>query len=121
MRIGIFLAAIALATGVSCSRDVNEIKRKYVERGDKYFVAGKYRQASILYRSALRKDARFAEAYYRLGLAELKLGRTTDAVAPLRRAVELLPAGAERNDAQARLADIYLFYLEGIPRDTNIS
>jgi tetratricopeptide (TPR) repeat protein len=121
MRIGIFLAATALVTGVSCSRDVNETKTKYVQIGNKYFAAGKYRQASILYRSALRKDAKFAEAYYRLALAELQLGRTTDAVAPLRRAAELLPAGTERNDAQSRLADIYLFYLEGIPKDTNIS
>ena len=120
MRIGIFLAAVALSTIVSCSRDVNQIKRKYVQGGDKYFAAGKYRQASILYRSALRKDARFAEAYHRLALAELKLGRTTEAVAPLRRAVELLPAGPERRDAESRLADIYVFYLEGIPKDPYI-
>ena len=121
LRIGIFVAATALVTGVSCGRDVNEIKRKYVQVGDKYFAAGKYRQASILYRSALRKDAKFADAYYRLALAELKLGGTADAVAPLRRAAELLPAGTERNDAQSRLADLYLFYLEGIPKDANIS
>jgi Flp pilus assembly protein TadD len=120
MRIGIFFAAIALVTGVSCSRDVNEVKRKYVQVGDKYFAAGKYPQASILYRSALRKDQKFADAYYRLALSELKLGRTADAVAPLRRAAELLPAGFERSDAQSRLADIYLFYLEGIPKDIHV-
>ena len=85
MQIRIFLAAIALVTGISCSRDVNEIKRKYVQVGNKYFAAGKYVQASILYRSALRKDAKFAEAYYRWALAELNLGRTADAAGPLRR------------------------------------
>jgi tetratricopeptide (TPR) repeat protein len=120
VRIGVSLAAVALATIVSCSRDVNQIKRKYVQGGDKYFAAGKYRQASILYRSALRKDAKFAEAYHRLALAELKLGRTTEALGSLRRAVELLPPGPERRDAQSRLADIYIFYLEGIPKDTHI-
>src|SRR5260370_22553593 len=120
MQIGIFFVAIALVTGVSCSRDVNEVKRKYVQVGDKYFAAGKYPQASILYRSALRKDQRFAEAYYRLAVSELKLGRTADSVAPLPRAAELLPAGIERSDAQSRLADVYFFYLEGIPKDNHL-
>src|SRR5262245_6603026 len=121
MRIAIVFTALALVTSASCSRDVNEIKRKYVQVGDRYFAAGKYPQASILYRSALRKDQKFAEAYYRLALSEFKLGRTGDAVGPLRRAAELLPAGTERNDARSRLADIYLFYLEGVPKDTNIT
>src|SRR5215510_5145 len=111
MRIEAVLIITALASAVSCHRDLNELKRKYVQTGNKYFAAGKYREASILYRSAIRRDARFAEAYYRWALAEIKLNRTTEAVAPLRRAIELLPDGPESRDAKTKLTDIYIFFL----------
>src|SRR5436305_11296929 len=83
MRIGTVLAIAALLTATACRHDPNELKRKYVQTGNKYFATGKYREASILYRSAIRRDARFAEAYYRWALAEIKLNQTTGAVAPL--------------------------------------
>jgi tetratricopeptide (TPR) repeat protein len=120
MRVGTVFAIVALASAISCHRDPNELKRKYVQTGNKYFAAGKYREASILYRSAVRRDARFAEAYYRWALAEIRLDQTSAAVAPLRRAIELLPDGPESFDAKARLANIYVYYLEGVPRDNNI-
>jgi tetratricopeptide (TPR) repeat protein len=120
MRLGLFLVIAALATMISCSRDPNEIKKKYVQTGNKYFSAGKYRQASILYQSAIRKDAKFGEAYYRWALAEIMLDKLAEAVPPLRRAVELLPPGLESRDAKSRLADIYIYYLEGAAKDKNI-
>ena len=120
MRLAPLLAIAALATTISCSRDPEEIKKKYIQAGNKYFTAGKYRQAAILYRSALRKDAKFAEAYYRWALAEIMLDELSEAVPPLRRAVELLPPGPESRDAKSRLADIYVYYLEGAPRDKNV-
>src|SRR5436309_1069203 len=102
MRIARLFATATLAIAVSCNRNPNQIKRKYVEAGNKYFAAGKYRQASILYRSAIKRDARFAEAYYRWALAELKLDQVGGAVRPLRRAIELLPAGPESRDAKSK-------------------
>ena len=51
----------ALALLAACSRDPNVVKRKFVESGNKYFQSGKYREASIMYRTALRKDPRFQE------------------------------------------------------------
>src|SRR4051794_37076332 len=104
MRLRSLLAAVTLALSISCSRDVNNIKKKYVQTGNKYFALGKYQQAAILYRSAIRKDAKFGEAYYRWALAEVMLNQLSGAVLPLRRAVELLPPGPERNDARSRLA-----------------
>lgn len=88
-----------------CWRDPETVKRRYVANGDKYFAQGKYKEASLMYRSALRKDAKFGEAYSKLGEAELRRGEIRGAIGALRRAVELMPN--DENPA-GRLADIYL-------------
>ncbi|HSB15346.1 MAG TPA: tetratricopeptide repeat protein [Bryobacteraceae bacterium] len=106
-----FLILLLLVGATSCSRDPEVVKRKYVENGNRYFDRGKYKEASIMYRSALKKDLRYGEAYYRLGLVQLKLNQPMAAVASLRRAVELQP---DNEDAKTRLADLYLAaYLVG--------
>jgi tetratricopeptide (TPR) repeat protein len=88
-----------------CWRDPETVKRRYVANGDKYFAQGKYKEASLMYRSALRKDAKFGEAYAKLGEAELRRGEVREAIGALRRAVDLLPK--DENPA-GRLADVYL-------------
>lgn len=98
------LSALLLA-GIACNRDPETVKKAYVERGNEYYKNGKYKEASIFYRSALKKDLRYGEAYYRLGLTELQLGRPMDALRSLRRAYELQP---DNLDAAAKLADLYL-------------
>src|SRR5882724_10956764 len=104
---------LLLAVSVSCSRDPNVIKARYLQNGNKYFEKGKYKEASIMYRTALQKDQKFGEAYYRLALTELKTEQPFAAVQSLRRAVELLkPDRPERMDARVKLADVYLDYLE---------
>ena len=120
MRIGPLPAFIVIAVSLSCNRDPNVLKQKYVETGNKYFAAGKYREASILYRSAIRKDGKYAEAYYRWALSELKQDNLQGAVRPLRVSVELLPDGPASRDAKARLAKIYLSYLETLERDKTV-
>ena len=97
---------------ISCSRDPNVVKLRYLNNGNKYFDKGKFKEASIMYRTAIQKDAKFGQAYYRLALTNLKLGQPVSAVPPLRRAVELLAAGPDRTDARIKLADIYLDFLE---------
>src|SRR5258706_6371541 len=104
---------LLLAVGTSCSRDPNVIKVRYLQNGNKYFEREKYKEASIMYRTALQKDAKFGEAYYRLALTDLKMQQPFSAVQSLRRAVELLkPNQPERMDARIKLADVYLDYLE---------
>jgi tetratricopeptide (TPR) repeat protein len=104
---------LLLALSASCSRDPNVVKLRYLNNGNNYFKKGSYKQASIMYRTALQKDAKFGEAYYRLALTDLKMQQPVAAVASLRRAVELLkPDLPERTDARIKLADIYLDYLE---------
>lgn len=109
MRLGWGVLLIALAAWTpACNRDPNLVKRKYLESGNRYFERGKYREASIMYRSALRKDARYGEAYYRLGLTSLKLKQPGMALRQFHRAFELLPEGPLRAETSNRLADLYL-------------
>ncbi len=102
----IVTAVLAL---VSCSRDPNVAKRRYLESGNKYFDRGKYKEARIMYLNAKAKDQRWGPVYYRLGLTALKLGSVTEAVNAFRRAVELLPPSeADHWDAAVKLSEIYL-------------
>jgi tetratricopeptide (TPR) repeat protein len=106
--------ALILLPLAACSRDPEVLKHKYLEGGNKYFDQGHFREARIMYISALRKDAKYAEAYYRLAKTELRLKNIDATVAPLRRAVELLPEGPDREDARVLLADVGLTYLAAV-------
>src|SRR5664279_413548 len=102
----IVTAVLAL---VSCSRDPNVAKRRYLESGNKYFEKGKFKEARIMYLNAKAKDQRWGPVYYKLGLTALKLGSGAEAVNAFRRAVELLPASqADHWDAVVKLTDIYI-------------
>src|SRR5215475_13467297 len=72
-RAAAFLIVVVLGL-VSCNRDPNVAKKRYLDSGIKYFANGKYKEASIMYRNALQKDMRYGPAHYRLGLTNLKLG-----------------------------------------------
>ena len=97
------LLLLALA---SCSTDPKVQAQRYVDQGNKFFAKAKYPQAAIMYRKALSRDALFGEAYYRMGLTDLKLGALGDAVGMFRRSVELQK---DNIDAAVQLATIYLF------------
>ena len=77
----------------------------YVAKGNTFFDAGKYDDAIINYKKALQRDGKFGEGYYRLGLAELKTGKTREAYAALNTASTLLP---NRTDVKATFADFLL-------------
>src|SRR4051812_46703240 len=100
----LILTALALA---SCSRDPNYLKQKYLESGNKYFDAGRFKEASIFYRKAITADRKFAVAYYKLALTDLKVGDVAGAVPALQRAVGLLKPGTpDADDATLKLAEI---------------
>ena len=90
---------------LGCDSDPKVARQKYLDTGNRYYNNGKYREASIFFRRALQKDARFGEAYYRLGLSELKNGKPIDAMRAFQRAVEL---DKTNTDAASKLAEIYL-------------
>jgi len=96
-------------TLVSCSRDPKTVRQQNLESGNRYFDKGKFREASIMYRNSIRADPKFGEAYYHLALVELKQQHIVNAVAPLRRAIELLPPnGKDYIDANVKYAEIML-------------
>ncbi|MSV28802.1 MAG: tetratricopeptide repeat protein [Bryobacterales bacterium] len=105
-------AVLLSAVLISCNRDPNVVKKKYLENGNRYFNNGKFREASIMYRNALQKDPKYGEAFYRNALTSIKLQQFGPAVRDFRRSIELLPAelSKEKQDAQVRLAEIYLAY-----------
>jgi tetratricopeptide (TPR) repeat protein len=114
IRIARAAAVVLVATFVvaSCSTDPNVAKVRYLQSGNKYFDKGKFKEARIMYLRAKSKDQRYGEAYYHLGLTDLKLGSVVEAVNSFRRAIELIPAdgpnGADHWDSIVRLADLYL-------------
>ena len=67
-------------------------KQGYVAKGNKLFDAGKYADAAINYGKAIQKDKGYGEAYYRLGLAEIKEQKPREAFDALYRAFQLMPA-----------------------------
>jgi tetratricopeptide (TPR) repeat protein len=111
-------ALIVLVCLAACNRDPNVAKVKYVENGNKYYEKGKYKEALIMYRNALKRDMKYGEAYYRAALTELQLKRWNDAARDLHRAVELQP---QNLDAHTRLANLFLnVYLADQRRPQNL-
>jgi len=107
--IHLFAAAAALLTLVSCSRDPNVVKRRYLESGNRYFDRGKYKEAAIMYADALQKDRLWGPAHYKLGLTWIKTGNLGGAVSELHKAMERLPKDSPDHwDAIVRVCEIYL-------------
>jgi tetratricopeptide (TPR) repeat protein len=99
---------------VSCSRDPAVVKKRYFESGNKYFEKGRYKEASIQYRNALKRDPKYGPAHYKLALVSIKVGDVGAAVSSLRRAIELLPPDQpEHWDSVIKLTEIYLAVAKG--------
>lgn len=79
--------------------------RQYLDRGNQLFAAGKYDDATLNYRNAIKKSPDSGEAYYRLGLSLLKQGKASEAYQSLSRAVTLDP---KSNPAKVDLANLCL-------------
>jgi tetratricopeptide (TPR) repeat protein len=103
LRAGLFVVIPLLGLLAGCSSD----PKKYVENGNKYYGRGKYKEASIMYRRALNKDMRYSDAWYRLGLTNIKLAIFPEARRDFSRAMETNP---NNTDAIVKLGDIDLMY-----------
>ena len=67
--IRLIAVVLAVLLGLaSCSRDPNVVKKRYLESGNKYFEKGRYKEASIQYRNALKRDPKYGPAHYKLAL-----------------------------------------------------
>jgi len=103
LRASLFVVLPLLGFLAGCSSD----PKKYVARGNTYYDRGKYKEASIMYRRALNKDLRYGDAWYRLGLTNMKLAIYPEARRDFSRAMETDP---NNTDAIVKLGDIDLMY-----------
>lgn len=85
----------------------------YMERGNQQFAAGRYEDAALSYRNAIKRDSRSGEAYYRLGLAMVKLNRGAEAYQDLTQAVNFSP---DNVPAKVELAGLCLAAYTRDPR-----
>src|SRR6266851_3114877 len=83
------LAPLILLAG--CKRDPNLRKQKYLESGERYFKAAKYREAVIQFANAVQVDPRFVEGHYQLAQAYIKLQDWNMAYEHLEKTIELRP------------------------------
>lgn len=100
----------ALFTG--CTRDPNVKKQNFLESGNRYRDAGKFREATVQYLNAIQVDPRFAEAHYQLGEICLKLKDYNCAFNHLSRTIELTP-----ENYAARLHVANMLILNHQPKD----
>jgi tetratricopeptide (TPR) repeat protein len=102
------LAVVTAVTLIGCGRS----PASYVSRGNKAFAQGKYDAAELEYRNAIRKNSLYADAYYRLALAELRLTRFQSAFDLLEHSTELNPRFRE---ASIQLGDLAWFIYKSHP------
>jgi tetratricopeptide (TPR) repeat protein len=114
-RIHLFFILPLLALLAACSTDPKVQSARYVANGNKYYDRGKYKEASIMYRRALQKDMKNAEAWYRLGLLNQKQGAIGEArgdfvrVADLAEQSNKFDAAAEDSNAKSAEIDYALY------------
>jgi tetratricopeptide (TPR) repeat protein len=95
-------AAVVIALfAAGCGRSATQ----YVGRGNELFDLGKFEDASINYRNAIKKDPKSGEAYYRLSLALSRQNKMGEAYQSLLHAVELNPGNVP---AKIQLANLSL-------------
>jgi tetratricopeptide (TPR) repeat protein len=90
----------------------------WVERGAKAMAAAKYSEAEIDYLKATQAKSNFGDAWYGLGLAQLREGHLSDSLQSLTRASSLLPS---REDVTVSLAETSMaVYLASPARPTDL-
>jgi tetratricopeptide (TPR) repeat protein len=95
------IASLLLAS--ACRKNPEVAKRQYLESGQQYLQQGKYQQAEIQFRNALKIDPRFADAYLQLSKASIATAHWQDAFGNLQRAMELDPNLTEAHLTISRL------------------
>ena len=96
---------VVILSAAACSRDPEVAKQRHFAKGNTYRDAGKYREAILEYRTAIRYDAKFAEARLALAEAYSQSSELHSAFREYVRAADLLP---ERTDVQLKAGNFLL-------------
>jgi tetratricopeptide (TPR) repeat protein len=107
----ILITLVALLALASCKSNPEVAQKRYVESGDKYFNKGRYKEAAIQYRNAIRINPKYGLAHYKLALTALKMDPPdwAGAVNALRRASQVInPDQPEHWDAVVKLSELYM-------------
>ncbi len=86
-----FLLVVSMILAAGCARSPEAQKARYLTLGDKYFEKGRYREAILEYRNAVRLEATNPHAIRHLGLSHFQLGELDPAFRFLLKAKELDP------------------------------
>ncbi len=78
---------LVLAVVLAGCRDAGS----YLEKGNVQFERGQFADASLNYRKAIQKNPNLGEAYYRVGLADMRQNQAAAALQDLQQAVRLMP------------------------------
>jgi tetratricopeptide (TPR) repeat protein len=97
---------LALALTSACLLSRHDASVKYVNNANTLFTNGNYAKALELYDKAIKADSLNGEAYYRAGLAAIRLQNWERAAWYLQRAISIQP---ERLDSYSQLTNVYLF------------
>jgi len=103
------MAALPLFLLVNCGHNAS----RYLEKGNALFDKGEFVAASLNYRNAVGKEPLNGEAYYRLGLSELKQNKAAEAFQHLNEAVRLMP---QNRGAKSELEKLALSSYLGDPQ-----
>jgi tetratricopeptide (TPR) repeat protein len=101
----IVFSAVAALLIAGCSRDPVAATRRYIESGDRYAAQGKYGEAAIEYRNAIKRTPQSVEAHSKLAAAAAGAHDAETAVGETLRLAELQPDDVA---AQVRAGSIYL-------------
>jgi tetratricopeptide (TPR) repeat protein len=114
-----YCAAVAiLALSAFLCSACSKSAEHYLQKGNEFYAAGKHSEASLNYRRAIQQNPSMAEAYYRLGLTELKMQNARGAFEAFGRAVQLSPG---REDFKVALGELYLAgYIANPARPQNL-
>ena len=91
---------VALALVFACTNP-ETAKRQAFERGERYFANGQFNEAQVEYRNALKSDAKFGEARWKLAETYDRMRNGRAAFREYVRAADLLP---DRPDVQLKAA-----------------
>lgn len=99
------VVALAVLGTAACSKNDDATKQQYFANGNALYDEGKFADAVVEYRNAIRVDERFGEARYKLAEAYAALGNIQRAIPEYIRAADLLPDNVE---AQVKAGSVLL-------------